>query len=275
MKTPSRREFFTYAAGATLASALPASAQTKNQTKTRTTVLPLVVDVIGPMAFRWSRLGFDLWMPHLDATTGKPPSGNKKGNGHESGIMTPVMGFALQEGGYKISGTDGSKDNPPPPYPTRNSQIYQAGTSEVPNQYFIHISLPVPFNIVLLDPELAKIWSNGNKPPDDYTYYAVGLRLLYPAAGVPALSRIDGKPLLAGAPEDGVIQFEPGPAEKQLDMSITYSAIHADAPNDAKDSFMALAKLLKLNLHIEFPQVQDATLERPCRSAVVRINAST
>lgn len=273
MNAPSRREFFTYAAAATLASALPTRAHSKvDQTKNDTKVRPLVVDVIGPMAFRWSRLsGFDLWMPQLDATTGI--AGNEKGNRHESGIMTPVMGFALAKGDYNISGTKGSDDSPLP-YPTGNSQIYQAGTSEAPKEYFIHISLPLPFHIVLLQPEPAKIWSNGNKP-SKYTNYAAGLRLLYPDAGLPSLSPHAGTSLLRGAPKDGAIQFDPAPAENQLDMSITYSPINAGAYDDAYNSFRALAKLLKLDLQIEFPEVQDATLHRPCRSAVVQLNAST
>lgn len=274
MSTPSRREFFTYAAAATVASALPTRAQSKtDQTKNETKVRPLVVDVIGPMAFRWSQSGFDAWMPQLDATTGK--AGNEKGNRHESGIMTPVMGFALAKGDFNISGTKGSDHNPLPPYPTGNSQIYQTGTSEAPKEYFIHISLPLPFHIVLLQPEPAKIWSNENKPPDHYTNYAAGLRLLYPDAGVPILSTRAGTALLPGAPKDGVIEFDPSPDEKQLDMSITYSPINAGVPDDATNSFKALAKLLKLNLQIEFPQAQAATLHRPCRSAVVQLNAST
>lgn len=256
MSTPSRREFVTYAAAATLASALPTRAQSKtDQAKNETKVRPLVVDVIGPMAFRWSRLGFDVWMPQLEA-------GNDKGNRHESGIMTPVIGFALAKGDYNISGTKGSTDNPPPPYPTRNSQIYQTGTSEAPKEYFIHILLPLPFHIVLLHPEPAKIWSNQNKRPDHYTNYATGLRLLYPDAGVPTLST-------------RVIEFDPGPAERQLDMSITYSPINAGVPDDPTISFMALAKLLNLNLQIEFPDVQIRTLQRPCRTAVAQLNVST
>src|SRR5262245_13546452 len=110
MLTPSRREFFTYAAAATLASALPASAQTKNQTKTNTTLLPLVVDVIGPMALRWSGALFELWMP--DLTTKK--NQHKPGiTPHQAGIMTAVTSIELTEGGtYKITGPSGPQATP-------------------------------------------------------------------------------------------------------------------------------------------------------------------
>lgn len=268
MNTPSRREFLTYAAAATFASALPASAQTRpDQTKKGTmseeqSNRPLVVDVVGPMAFRWCKSGFDVWMPQLDV------------NSHEAGIITPVKSFPVIKGDYKISGTQGSADNPPPIHQTGNSQIYQAGTSEASREYFIHISLPMPFNIVLLYPVPAKIWSRGNKPPDQNTDYAVGLRLLYPHAGKPALSALDGTALPPGAPKDGVIQFDPGPT-KMLDMSITYSAYNA-GDDDATDSFEALAKLLKLNLQIEFPKLEmDRTMQRPCKSPVIQLDVCT
>jgi hypothetical protein len=261
MNTPSRREFFTYAAAATLASALPASSQTKkDQTKNDTTRLPLVVDVFGPMAFRWSGSSFDVWMPDLDA-----------GKSHEAGVMTPIMGFELRKGNYQISGTKGFAGNPGTPYRSGRGQIYQTGTSDAPKEYEIHISLPMPFHLGLLHPMGAKIWSNGNKPPD-YTLYAVGLRLYYAHAGAPTLSMVDGTALPPGPPPDGVIQFGPDPPAVQLDMSISYLPYNDRDPDDAKNSFAALAKLLKLDLQLELQDYrQEATPHRPCRSPVMQL----
>ena len=133
--------------------------------------------------------------------------------------MTPLMGFALPKGNYRISGTQGSLGKCPTPHPTGGSQICQTGTSDAPTDYYIHISLPMPSNIVLLHPTPAKIWSSGPKPPGQ-TSYAVGLRLLYAEAGAPKISMVDGTHLPIGVPADGVIRFDPDPAEVQLDVSI-------------------------------------------------------
>jgi hypothetical protein len=262
MNTPSRRKFFTYAAAATLASALPASAQTKkDQTKNDTTSLPLVVDVFGPMVFQWSGSRFHVWMPDLDA-----------GKSHEAGIMTPIMGFELPKGNYQISGTKGSTDKHVTPHSSTHGQIYQTGTSDAPEGYYIHISLPMPFHIGLLHPMPAKIWSNGNKPQTD-TLYALGLRLFYAKAGAPTLSMVDGTALPPGPPSDGVIRFDPDhPPEVQVDMSISYLPYNARDPYDADNSFKALAKLLKLDLQLELlDHHQEATLHRPCRSPVLQL----
>jgi hypothetical protein len=260
MNTPSRREFFTYAAAATLASALPASAQTKkDQTKNDTTRLPLVVDVFGPMAFQWSGSRFDVWMPDL-------------GKSHEAGIMTPIVGFELPKGNYQISGTKGFAGKPVTTHLSGNGQIYKTGTSDAPKQYYIHLSLPMPFHIGLLHPMPAKIWSNGNKPQTD-TLYAVGLRLFYANAGAPTLSMVDGTALPLGPPSDGVIRFDPDqPPEVQVDMSISYLPYDASVPNDDRNSFAAVAKLLELDLQIEFPaHHQEVTPHRPCRSPVLQL----
>lgn len=261
MNTPSRREFFTYAA-ATLASALPASAQTKND-QSKTDARLLVVDVIGPMAFQWSGSRFDVWMPNLDAQS----------KSHEAGITTPLLGFRLLTGNYQIQVPGVAAGNPVTLHRTGGSQIYAADTSyhpkvsEPPKEYFIYLSLPKPFHIALLHPLLAKIWPSGDKEPSGSTFYAVGVRLLYPNVGVPTLT-----PLPSGVPADG--WFDPDSAELQLDMSISYLPQNV-SDDDVKESFKALANLLNLKLEVKLdesrPIIQEATFQHPCKSPVMRL----
>jgi hypothetical protein len=253
MNTLSRREFVTYAGAASLASALPASAETRaGKTNKDRTTKPLVVDVIGPMAFRWGKSGFDVWMPDLHVT-------------HEAGIMTPLTGFSLLQGDYQISGFKGFHGVLDPPHRTGgDSEIYAAGTSTPPEVYYIYISLPRPHDIVLLRPMAARIWSGTNEP-QQATPYATGLRLLYDNADARKLMLTN----LGGTPKP--INFDSARAEVQLDMSISLLPYNAYDPSGVTNSFTALAKLLKLDLHIKPGEALQDALHRPCMSPVMQL----
>jgi len=260
MNAPSRREFVTYAAAATIGSALPASAQTTDK--------PLTVDVIGPMAVQWSGPRFYVWMPELRGT-------------HEAGIITSVTGFELYQGTYEITETAGLSGTIPAPYPPTGRTLYQDPNAKPPKQYYVKLSLPRPFHIVLLHPVLCKIWSGSETAPSKSTSYATGLRLLYPRAGRPAL-----KP----SQKDYVISFDPAPDEVQVDMTISYVPKNY-SDNDPKTIFQTLAKDLGLeNLQIEcdeyaqtkteaHPQLQAIaykprmvpTAHRPCKSPIIKL----
>jgi hypothetical protein len=262
VNAPSRREFVTYAAAATLGSALPASAQTTDK--------PLTVDVFGPMAVQWSGSRFDVWMPELKVA-------------HEAGIITPVTSFDLGQGSYEITGTASFSGTIPAPYPPAGRTLYQNPKAKPPKQYYVKLSLPRPFHIVLLNPVLCKIWSGSDTTPSKSTSYATGLRLLYPRAGAPVL-----KP----PQKDKVISFDPAPDEVQMDMSISYVPYNYLATdNEAEPIFQQLANDLGLeNLQIEcdkyahtkteaHPQLQAVayrprmvpTGHRPCRSPIIQL----
>ncbi len=239
---PTRREFFTYAAAATVASALPVSAQTKNQTKTDTTVLPLVVDVIGPMAFRWSEKKFELWMP--DLTT--PKNLKKPGvTQHQAGIMTGVTSMELKESGnYKLSGPSDSSGNPTV-YSPQGCQVYETKVKDTstPTKY-IYMSLPTPRCVVVLDPVVATI--SGSSPTASGTF-AVGVRLFYDQANKPELWYPDGHSV--------TIPFYASPLEKQTNMLIGYAPYDTADPNHdhAKASFHEISLLFPpLDLQVEF-----------------------
>jgi hypothetical protein len=262
MNAPSRREFVTYAAAATLGSALPASAQATDK--------PLTVDVFGPMAVQWSGSRFDVWMPELDGT-------------HEAGITTPVTSFDLGQGTYDITGTASLSGTIPAPYPPAGRTLYQVPNAKPPKQYYVKLSLPRPFHIVLLHPVLCKIWSGSEATPSKSTSYATGLRLLYPRAGAPVL-----KP----PQKDKVISFDPAPDEVQMDMMISYVPYsYMDRANDSKAIFQKLAKDLGLeNLQIECDEYAHTkteahsqlravayhprmvpTAHRPCKSPIIQL----
>lgn len=246
MSTPSRREFFTYAAAATLASTLPASAHTKKDESKKDR--PLVVDVVGPMALRWSGENFELWMP--DLSSGKNP--------HEAGIMTPVTSFELLRGNYQITGPSpaaaGSKLTP---HGTGGGEIYEGHPSDysTPNRY-IYMSLPKPYQIVVLDPVPARIYRKASELAKmSSRLYATGVRLLYEKANEPRL--VDGKGVASIMP-DGKIPFDPDQQEIQLNMLIGYAPYYTNDPDhtDAKNSFNAISKLFGLDLQVEFDETQ-------------------
>ena len=251
MNTPSRREFFTYAAAATLASALAAC-----QTKKETTLHPLVVDVIGPMAFQWSGELFELWMP--DLTTEK--NLNKPGiTKHQAGIMTTVTSFELNESGdYKITGPSRSKGTPTT-YSMPGTQVYQAHVqgTRAENKY-IYMSLPMPRCIVVLDPVQATI--SGSVPRSSGTY-AVGVRLFYDHANKPELWYPNGNPV--------TIPLYASPLEKQTNMLIGYAPYDSADPNDdhAKASFHEVSLLFPpLDLQVEFAVNKTVARFTPCMS---------
>jgi hypothetical protein len=258
MNPPSRREFVTYAAAATLASALPMSAQSTDK--------PLAVDVIGPMAVQWSGSRFCLWMPELVTVT-------QKGNTHrthEAGIITPVVSFELPKNNYDINGIDGLVGGTPSLY-TGNRTLYQDPNAKPPQQSYVQMSLPMPFHIVLIQPVLCRIWSEKTPRPKDPTRYATGLRLLYPKAGSPTL-----------VPKVQDISFDPAPDEVQKDMSISYVPYNTVDPgnnqplssNNPKEIFTTLATGLGLKLNIDCGKAEltlFSSAHRPCRSPIIRL----
>jgi len=91
MEIPTRREFFRYAVGATLVAELPLEGAEK---RLDVTTMPLVVDLIGPMAFKKGQNVIDVWMPKL----------GQMGKKHEAGIGTSVTSIELPSGDYVITG---------------------------------------------------------------------------------------------------------------------------------------------------------------------------
>lgn len=284
MNTPSRREFFTYAAAATLASALPTQAQSKtDQTKKDTTLLPpndpaalpLVVDVIGPMAFRWSGGKFELWMP--DLTTVK----NLKKPGvtpHQAGIMTTVTSIELKESGdYKITGPSESSGNPTV-YSPQGGQVYETKVKDTsaPTKY-IHMSLPMPHCLVVLDPVGATV---SGSAPKASGIYATGVRLFYDQANKPELWYPDGHSL--------TIPFYASQYEKQTNMLIGYAPYDSADPHHehAKASFHEVSLLFPpLDLQVDFepePKPISALYAVPavgrfndCKSLVIGLDGSS
>jgi hypothetical protein len=263
MKTSSRREFVTYAAAATLASGY----QT-DQTKKDKTLLPLVVDVIGPMAFRWSGSEFELWMPFIE----KYP--------HQAGIMTSVTSFELppNKNDYRISGPS-SFNGKPELHRTGGGQIFQAKVKETsaPSR-LIKMLFPMPRLIVLLDPVWAKINPRDSAAPSTNELYAVGVRLRYDHAGEPTL--YDSKGVSHLVP-NGKIPFDPAPGETQLNMLIGYEAYDTTDPSHAesKESFHQISMLFPpLDLQVEFDSqpggdsfkvIPFSGIFRDCRSPVL------
>ena len=238
MNTPTRREFFTYAVAATLASGCKTDQTKTDQTKKGPTVLSLVVDVIGPMAFRSSGPKFELWMPKVTYP-------------HQAGIVTSVTGVELPKDDYEITGPSGST-NPGPPYPTGGGQVYPAHVANTSAQNrFIKMLLPKPNLIVVLEPLSARIYPTGSPPPSTYELFAVGVQLRYDNANEPILYDSMGvSPLVPG----GKIQFDPPPGEVQLHMLIGYAAFDStdSGHKESKLSFNELSKLFGLDLQLDF-----------------------
>jgi hypothetical protein len=236
MDTPSRRNFFACAVGATLAPFLRASGESSRNMATK----PLVIDVMGPMAYRWSGSNFEIWMPDLSSI-----------RAHQAGITTEVTSFELTQGNYQIKGP-GNYGGQPSLWQTQKGQVYLATTNDTsaPNRY-IYISLPMPHSLAVLDPVLTRIYPTGQNPPSTYTAYAVGLRLFYGKAGVPTLYDSNG---LSGLVPNGIIPFDSSPDEIETYMSLGYDPYDRTDPGHAesKQSFNLLSKLFKLDLQVDF-----------------------
>ena len=276
MSTPSRREFFTYAAVATLASALPASAQTKkDQTKKVTKLLPLVVDVIGPMAFRWSGTKFELWMPDL---TTKKNLGKAGVTQHQAGIMTTVTGSELNEAGdYQITGPSSWAGNPTV-YSTNGGQVYEAKVNDTSaRDRYIKMYLPMPHYIVVLHPVKASIYPTGSQQKTSGAF-AVGVRLFYDQAGKPELVCPKGHSV--------IIPFDASPPETQTNMLIGYAPYDSrdDNHENARASFKEVSLLFPpLDLQVDFgPQAMssgafvhpDMGPFHDCKSPVIGLGGS-
>lgn len=242
------------------------SAQTKtDQNKNDKIQRSLVVDVVGPIAVRWSETSFELWMPDL---TGKKNRHQAGITPHQAGISTKVTGFELGKGDYQIIGTESSPELPAEPYPTGKGRIYQchATDTSAPNRY-IHMLLPVPHCIIVLNPVLAKIYQKKSDQPDQVGSYAAGVRLLYEHSGTPCLKDSkDSKPL----PE---IQLDPAPCEKQSNMLISYTPYDTRDTDhaDSEAEFREVSLLFSLDLHIDLEPGQPVGPHLPCMSPVLRL----
>ncbi len=260
MNKPSRREFFTYAAAATLASGCKTD-QTKtneakigqtnpDQSKKDTTLLPLVVDVIGPMAFQWTGTKFELWMP--DLSSNKRPPGITE---HKAGIMTTVTSIELKDGGnYEICGPSNSSVSATT-YTPPGAQVYQAQVKETSalNKRYIYMSLPMPSCIVVLDPVPATVYPTASPQQKTSGTFAVGVRLFYTQAGEPTLC--------CPNKQKRAIPFYASPCEKQTNMEIGYAPIDTRDPNhaDSRKAFHEVSRLLGLDLQVAFDESQPMT----------------
>jgi hypothetical protein len=243
MQNPSRRGFFRSAFGATVASALPL-----HKPSSLKTGLSLVIDLIGPMAFKGGVNVFDVWMPKLDGT----------GKEHEAGIGTPVTSIVLLQNDYTITGPTPFAGSTPVHY-TSGCQVYSCK----PNDYsaanrYIRLTLPKPNSIVALNPVCAAIYPTGSTP-SSYALYAVGLRFRYNKANTPNLSTF------------GDIPFDPGPDETELNMSIGYAPyVYDNTEMEAMYSFNQLSKLFP-NLDL---QVDIDTSGKKCISTATKMPAT-
>ena len=242
------------------------SAQTKtDQSKNDKIQRPLVVDVIGTIAVRWSETSFELWMPDL---TGKKNRHGEEIRPHQAGISTKVTGFELGKGDYQIVGTESSPELPAEPYPTGKAKIYQCHASDTsaPNRY-IHMLLPVPHCIVVLDPVPAKIYQKKSDQPDKASSYASGVRLLYGHSGTPSLKDLKDPGSLRE------IELDPAPCEKQSNMLVRYTPYdtrdidHADSQAE----FREVSLLFSLDLQVDFDPVHHFGPFIPCASPVLRL----
>jgi hypothetical protein len=250
MNNPSRRNFLTGAVGGTLASALRLS---RKPHKDRTTQ-PLVIDLMGPMAYRWSGSDFEIWMPNL--------------KGHSAGITTEVTSFELPRNDYHIKGTPGSptSGNELTPWPTKKGQVYKANAvNRTAKNRLIYLTLPMPHSMAVLEPVFTKIYICGHTPPVTYTPYAVGLRLFYPQAGVPTLYDPSGVSTLI---LDGLIPFDPAPDEIESHMTIDYTPANHSDPTEPQTSFKTLSKLFGLNLCVDFEDLAAVKTSQATRKEV-------
>src|SRR5215475_370451 len=129
MMIPARRDFLRYTMGVAWTSALPIKAALAGRD---TTAMPLVVDLIGPMAFKKCNGVIDVWMPKLTA---------KK---HEAGIGTSVTSKELPQDDYVITGPAPFTGDPKP-YTTSQCSIYSTSANDYSaKNRFIKLTLPMP-----------------------------------------------------------------------------------------------------------------------------------
>jgi hypothetical protein len=243
--TPTRRDLLKYAAGATLASAIPIAGCRK------TSCMPLVVDLIGPMAFQNRRNAegeniVDVWLPDLTTSSNKSYKFP-----HVAGIITPVDSVPFDDpGDYCITGPTPFSGSPPTPYLFNNCKVFQgqpADSESIKSKKLIHVMLPMPHRIAALAPVLAKIaYPSSGLKPEYCTPYAVGLRFLYDNAGVLLYTIPNGtsKP----------IPFNPSPGETQLNMSIEHAALNRQDDDDAqaKDVFGRVSEFCSQPASVDF-----------------------
>jgi hypothetical protein len=262
MYKPTRRDFLTYAAGATLTSALPLSAQTCGKDPSS---LPLIVDLVGPMAFTidTSKHVVDVSLPNLS-------------NKHEAGIITSADVTPLDKpgdkpGDYNIS--FGPPTSPPQPqniFRTNQCTVFSEHAKFPVNKY-IHLTLPMPNNIAAVSGMLASISSDPSTPDCKLKLYAVGLRFLYDRAGIPKLT-----------PAGGLAQDIPlcvAPFENQVIMAINYTPVKEPDPDDknAITSFRELAEHIGLKRTVEFQcksttgRSPERSANRPCRAPIILV----
>jgi hypothetical protein len=271
MYKPSRRDFFTCAVGATLTSALPISAESHGLSADK----PLVLDLIGPMAFIMGTGVVDVWLPVFTHT-------------HEAGIVTSAGIIPLDARENNISFERPSPASPPTPniYLTNNCKVHseQADKANLAKSIAknepMHLTLPMPNNIVALSGVAAYIYTptaaqtpqpncTPNKPC--CTSYALGLRFLYNKAGAPTLTTNGGKAQ--------TIPLDVAPFEDQVIMLISYDPV--DQPDDTNDdnaraTFNELAIFFGLNRAVEIAKCQkgtsqDRTPQHPCKAPIILV----
>lgn len=251
MDTPTRRDLFRYALGATLAPALPISAESPKASADK----PLVLDLIGPMAFTMGTDVVEVWLP-------------KYGHSHEAAVVTSAGILALEAGDNNISFRNPAPTSPLTPkiYPTNGCKVHseqadRANLAEsVAKNVHTHLTLPMPNNIVAVSGVLAWIYTPATpNPPPNCTSnkpccasYALGLRFLYKKAGTPTLTHGSAAQII---PLD-VARFE-----KQVIMSISYAPV--EQPDDgwdhnARKTFNELASFFGLSREIEIASKQCA-----------------
>lgn len=262
MDTPNRRDLFKYAVGATLVSALPVSAKNPIRTK----CWPLVLDLIGPMAFSFRKDAsgqniVDVWLPDL-----------KNVHVHEAGIVTPRNSYAFVEQEYTLTGPPYSSNVPNPYLPiqgTVQSKVYLAQTPLNPNlasERFIHLILPMPAAVVALLPVSARVYT-GTTPPPGFDLLATGLRFLYDYAGTVVLK---------GTKQVIQCDFDPASPENQTHIMVDYAPIDSDDPGDkhAEKVFAALASLFLNSPHsVKFDTSEAVKAlgspHHPCKAPII------
>jgi hypothetical protein len=245
MHKPSRRDFFTCAVGATLTSALPVSAESHGVSTDK----PLVLDLIGPIAFIMGTGVVDVWLPVFTHT-------------HEAGIVTSAGIIPLAASENNISFESPSPPSPPAPniYLTNNCQVYSEKADKanlaksIAKNKPMHLTLPMPNNIVALSGVAAYIYTptapqipqpkcTPNKPSISY---ALGLRFLYNKAGTPTLTTNGGNAQ--------TIPLDVAPFEDQVIMSISYDPVNQpddEHDDNARETFKELAIFFGLSRAVE------------------------
>jgi hypothetical protein len=261
MTNKSRRRFIERVAATSALALLEACKTSPTGTSVRPTSrvadptsLPLMIDLIGPMAFRMNPTSktADVWLPELDFQC--------PGFTHEAGISTALGGILFPASAANSPTVQCIITGPTPngsvpvPYLPAGCKIYSVSNPSSDPKAYIHLTLPMPQSVVALMPVFCNIYSNGSPPPSNCpTSYAVGLRFLYGPAGSVSLS-INGltKP----------IPFDPGPGELQVSLAIEYLPL--DYSNDTNDqeaicAFKCLSKLFpNTDLVVDFATCNTA-----------------